>query len=116
MGINNKFLLTKEAINESLTKASQPAGEWSFKKSIANKTNVLKIIRWQAKWKNTTPKSLKQCLYCVLKKPTWKHIALCEKMSGKAKTNREKLNECLQQMQINMSIDDISNDINLQFV
>ena len=37
-------------------------------------------------------------------------------MSGKAKIKREKLNECLQQMQINMSIDDISNDINLQFV
>ena len=95
MGINNKYILTKEVINESLTNASQPAGDWSFKKSIAKKTNVLKIIRWQAKWKNVTPKSLKQCLYCVLKKTSWKHIALCEKMVGKAKIKKEKLNECL---------------------
>ncbi len=58
MKISKKFLLTKEVISNSLTKESQPHGDWSFKESIAEKRNTLKLIRWQAKWNNVTPKAL----------------------------------------------------------
>ena len=52
MKISNKYLLTKEVISNCLTKESQPHGDWSFKERIAEKRNTLKLMRWQAKWKN----------------------------------------------------------------
>ena len=42
----SKYLLTKELINEKQTAKSEPFGQWSFKDSILQKQETLKVIRW----------------------------------------------------------------------
>ena len=46
MGLNYKQQLNKQTITQKMKQETQPIGEWSFQKSIAEKSDILKFIRW----------------------------------------------------------------------